>query len=221
MWFIFEVIILKMNLKNRIIIVASGPSLMCFDFDSLPVDIPVLSVNSTILKLPRVDYWFTLDPSRSNKEIMLNIIPGVKYYAAVPDDYGTNQAKIYQFREPREYGVMFLKRVEGSGKLGSCYGLSEDINCIHTGNSTYGALGLAYLLGFKNICILGLDAIAGLRWCDDGGTNNFDHLPSLFESTLTQLKSKNVQVVNGSLYSAVTCFPRMTPKRAVKWLIRQ
>jgi hypothetical protein len=45
-----------------------------------------------------------------------------------------------------------------------------------------------------------------------------DHLPDLFSSAIPQLLRRGTEVVNGSLQSAVTCFPRTMPAAALAWL---
>jgi len=105
-----------------------------------------------------------------------------------------------------------------TGTLSGKRGLSEDPTKIHTGNSAYGALGLAYHLGFEKLVFIGLDA--GGDHCD--GTQQimkdvaFAHLNELFTSALPQVEGR---VVNASPNSTVDCFPRMTHEEAIKWLM--
>jgi hypothetical protein len=206
---------------KKIVIVASGTSLIDFDFKTINDDIDILSINSSIYKLHRSTFWFTLDPSESNRKIMREKpIKDCKYFAAVDPEFGTQNARTLSERLGRESGINWLLRKRGdkSGSLQAKFGLSEIQGEINTGNSCYGALGLAYLFGYNRIVILGLDAIQGGRFCDSGRTNDLSHLLGLFRSSINQLVNNKIIVINGSEHSAVDCFERVTPKKAVKWL---
>ncbi|HKJ75234.1 MAG TPA: hypothetical protein VKA19_14055 [Alphaproteobacteria bacterium] len=97
-------------------------------------------------------------------------------------------------------------------------GLSLDPMVIHQGgNSGYQALNLAVLLGVRRILLLGYDMQGGDHW-------HGAHPPGLvsltdkatarwrenFGTTLPDLERANVEVVNCSRQTALTCFPRMS-----------
>lgn len=206
-------------MRRDIVIVASGPSLRGMDWSLLPASAVVVAVNGAVAGVPRANAFFTLDPSGANRQRMREQRAGVRYFAAVPDDYGTPGAACAGHRAQREPGVTWLRRLPGAGPLRSRAGLSEDSSAIHTGNSAWGALGLAYHWRPGRIVLLGVDAAGGGYWHGPGGpAGSLEHLPALFASALPQLQAAAIQVVNGSLDSRIDCFPRMTPEDALSWL---
>lgn len=201
-----------------IVIVGSGASLRGFDWSLVPASARIIAVNGAVEAVPRADAFFTLDPSARNRQRMRVQRAGVKYYAAVPDDYGSWRATCPVHRAGREQGVSWLRRIAGDGPLGSCHGLSEDRGSINTGNSAYGALGLAYHWWAERIVLLGVDG-RGDYWHEPGGpAGSLAHLPALFASALPQLAARGISVINGSPDSAVTCFLRLPPEAAMEWL---
>lgn len=171
--------------KKRAIIVGSGPSAYGFN---PPDNVAVIAVNGAIEWLQRADYFFTLDPSTANIRRLCNQVPGVRYFAALPKNIVL----------PAH--VERLIRVSSRGVEPSCYGspawwlwrwsavlgLCERIGCIHSGNSAYGALGLAYHLGFVDVALVGVDATNEPR-IEGGIPSSLAHLPLLFSSALPQI----------------------------------
>lgn len=208
--------------RRGIVLIGSGPSVEGFDLQSIPATLPVLAINTAALKVPRYNYFFSLDPSPVVDSILRDPPDhgwGAKYFMAVDRDFATPYCSTLSHRKMQRYShVTYLERVRGSGPFSSCYGLSTRAGYIHTGNSMYGALGWAYLNGFNEIAILGLDAKQGRRWCDDGRTGSLAHLPELFASAVSQLNNSGINVYNGSPDSAVICFPRCSPECAVQQL---
>jgi hypothetical protein len=200
----------------RVAIVASGPSARGIQ---IPGGVTIIAVNGAIDWLDRADYWFTLDPSEANWSRMHHQRPGVLYVAAVPDNFGTRAAETAVMRRPALDGVRYLHRVtgDGHGSLRCKPGLCEDIGGIHTGNSAYGALGLAFHFRARRIALFGVDASPDPR-IEGGLPGNLAHLPELFSSTLSQLQAAGAEVVNGSPNSQVEAFPRMAPHEAMEWL---
>lgn len=195
---------------NKIIIVCSGASAKGF---MPPDNVTVIAVNNTISWLSRADYFFTLDPGGYNRAAIANQREGVEYCVAFPDHF-PNCTMFERIADYSDNGVQFDGRdrvVTGAKKT-----LSEVQGMIHTGNSAYGALGMAYLKGFDKLVFIGLDG--GGPYCD--GTPHyrevFPHLNELFASTIQQVGGR---VVNASINSSVDCFPRMTHKEALAWLM--
>src|SRR5690625_3668124 len=134
--------------RRNIVIVASGPSVRAVRRDDiLAAGAVVIAVNGAIDWLGRADYWFTLDPSQINLVRANNRVNGCKYVMALPDN---RQAPAGVVRMTRRQGDAY-------GKARALQGLSEDKNAIHTGNSAFGALGLAYNLRPRRIVLLGVD----------------------------------------------------------------
>jgi len=197
---------------KSVLIVADGPSAATLRTLRIPNEIYVIGVNGAVQWLPRVDAFFTLDPSKRNRRLMVRRRSRVKYYAAVPDDYGTPTAKAKGHRAPRERGVTFLRRIPGDGPTGSCPGMSNEPDSIHSGNSAWGALGIAHHMGAEKIGIVGVDGDKKAR-ISGGRPNSLTHLPWLFSTY-----NGPAEVVNGSPESTVTCFPKLTVKEVLQWL---
>lgn len=204
---------------ERILIVGTGPSVEGVD---IPTDLPahIIAVNGAIEWLPRADSFFSLDPSYYVRSLLQKRRDGTVYYVAVPEDYGQPDARVFSHRRPADSGVVYLRRIVGSGLRGACYGLSEEEDAIHTGNSLYGALGLAYLMRPKKIAILGLDGTQrNYAFRRDGPRLSFEHLPDLFASALPQMQACGIEIMNGSMKSLIRCFPRCKGGGALEWLI--
>lgn len=210
---------------SRVLIVCNGPSAEGVTLPTLPGRAHVIAVNGAINWLPHVNSFFSLDPSEYVRGLLRKRRPDVVYWLAVPDDYGMPTARLKQHRRPAEPWVNYLHRKTGDGFRGACPTLSGRFGDIHTGNSGYGALGLAYLMRARKIAFIGLDG-GGDRYVfmpADGPLKPcppFDYLPDLFASAVPQLDGTGVQVVNGSPDSAIDCWPRMDPSAAVEWLLK-
>lgn len=189
------------------IIVASGPSAKGF---TPPAGIPVIAVNGAIDWLSRADYAFTLDPSRVNMDRMTpkNQKSGVRYVAAVPVNH------------PLPAGVTRYQRIANRGaepadkssvewllwRYSCVKTLCKEPGKIHTGNSSWGALGLAYHLGFTHVALVGVDGTNDPR-VDGKRTGDLRHLGQLFASALDQ-----INVVSGGKLNSI---PQMSIK---EWL---
>jgi hypothetical protein len=151
---------------------------------------------------------------------------GVRYFAAVSKRYGSRSRGPHPDRDLRPFPhVTYLRRVESEHRADArtrmSTGLSKNPNEIHTGNSAYGALGLAFHMRPTRIALLGVDGKGDGYFYDVPGEASapgcLTHLPRLFRSALADLQSRKVQVVNGSPDSIVACFARTTPEKAVEW----
>lgn len=179
---------------DRLIIVADGPSAARF----VPPDgVPIMAVKGAILWLPRADYWFSLDPNARTFAMLAQRRPGVRYAAAVPPEVELPD------------GVERLERIAADPKrtpmpprnrgpewwawrLGAVAPLSEVPGRIHTGNSAWGALGWAYLLGFRRVLLVGVDGTGQARLSDGARPRQLAHLPYLFERALPQVDLASV-----------------------------
>lgn len=206
----------------RIVIVASGPSVQGVDLTGISSDVHVIVVNGAIEWCPRVNSFFSLDPSPYVRRLVRLRRPGVRYYMAVPDSYGERDAPCSSHRDRPDDHVMYLRRLVGGGYLSARNALSEDPGAIHTGNSGWGALGLAYHMHPRKVALLGVDANnAGHAYADiPQRPGELDHLPALFASACGQLEARGIQVRNGSPESRVTCFTRVDPSAALRWVVR-
>lgn len=199
---------------DRVLIVCTGPSVTGSEALHLTKRAAacgawVIAVNGAIDQQLTAHAWFTLDPSAENRARMNRPRAGVTYYAALPDD----------LTHPIPRHVVKLKRLTGTGPLKAKEGLSDDPAGVHTGNSGYGALGLAYHAQARQVAFLGLDGRQnGYFYGGHGPRGPLDHLPALFASAVPQLKDKGISVVNASPGSSITCFDGMRPADAISWL---
>lgn len=191
---------------DKVAIVATGSSLKGVDL-VFGNDVAVIAVNAAINHLRRTDYWFTLDPSPDNQDIMRKPIRGVTYYAALPDSFTSVPGN-----------VRVLQRVSGTGhgRYMTKGGLSPDKRAIHTGNSAWGALQLAVHLGATRIALFGVDGAGPYHY--GGRPRELGMMPALFASALGELTTRKVSVVNGSPDSEVRAFTLLTPEEAMKWI---
>jgi hypothetical protein len=206
------------NVKQRhkkVLIVGGGESLVGFDIGSL-VDFEgvVITVNSVILHLPRVDYWITGDLARPHKALEKRK-KDCYYYAGYP-------YHILEYALPE--GIHYLDKV-----VSESFTLQEDKNKITGGvDSMYCALNLAYHFEAEEITILGMDCYGYGHWYDletpyNGYDNpNFDEeyldkIPEKYENCVKQFEERGTRIVNGSPKSRVDCFKRMKPEEAISY----
>lgn len=191
----------------RVAIVASGPSARGF---VPPDDVTVIAVNGAVDWLSRADYWFTLDPSPVNVDRMRHQRPGVKYCAAFN---GLTLPAVEVFTRVSDRGAEPL--TDGTPewwlwRWSAVRTLCSEPGHIHTGNSAWGALGLAYHLGAERVALVGVDADDSER-IEGGRCNDLSHLPLLFESAMPQIG----MVCCGAMQSSV---PNKTIAEGMKWL---
>lgn len=176
----------------RAVIVASGPSAMGF---SPPDDVTVIAVNGSVAWLPRLDYWFSLDASELNQKWLQDAIQrGALCHVAGPRWRLCRAATLHAqpWRRIDSLGTYAEPQPAGSPewwlwRLGAVLGICKTPGAIHTGNSAWGALGLAWHLGFRDVALLGVDASGEPRL--EGGTpGNLSHLPLLFASALPDMR---------------------------------
>lgn len=204
--------------EPRVLIVANGPSAAGVDIPD-DLDAHVIVVNGALEWCRPADAFFTLDPSEYVRSLVARG-GDIDFYMAVPEDYGTSNAFVQSHRAPAEPYVTYLRRVTGDGVRGACGTLATDPGEIHTGNSAWGALGVAWHLGAERVAFIGLDCTRD-PYPYTGGSprHDFDHVPDLFASAVPQLEARGVTVLNGSPRSMVTCFPRVEAGVALEWLV--
>ena len=221
---------MKSTSEKTCVILATGPSIRDFDLSKIEADV-VIGVNDAIT-FYKPDIWFTLDVSPVNEVIMENPVDGVYYICAptrdkierVPNhveklnlivrgDY-PNDEELYGYSlEPS-----VLESPEWWFWKWRCMpGLAEAEIAVHSGNSPYGALNLAYTMGFGKIVLLGVDGTQEDKVVG-GAPRELFHLPLLFSSATGQLLKRGTKVVLGSPKSRVKCFYRMQPEAALEWL---
>lgn len=214
----------KISVKaERVVIIGSGPSMANVPIDTIDrlcdEGIHVIAVNGAIRFLNKTTSWFTLDPDERLIGLMKRQRHGTEYYAAVPKDYGSLNAKVAYHRRTIIEGIHYLHRLTGGGPMKSKEKLSDNPYEIHTGNSAWGALGLAYLMEPKKIIMLGVDGTnKRYAYIRQYPKMNFQHLPWLFSTCVEQLKDKGIELINGSEFSRIDCFKRVKPETAIGWI---
>lgn len=209
------------------LIVGTGPSVnevKDFDYSSLPDNVIVVSVNTSIMFLNYANLWFSIDSSQRNIE---SAILATK--RKIPTVWCLEHTA--RVRNISERSIFFKKKSSNIklnknpvtpedwlARWGSVKGLSEKRDTLHNGNSLYSCLNLVYFDKPEKIAILGLDGSLSPSIGGNHKPNNLSHLPILFSSTVSQLKENDIQVVNGSKNSAITCFERSSPLEAIEWI---
>lgn len=196
----------------RAVVVGNGPSAAGF---VPPAGVTVIAVNGAIEWLSRADYFFTLDLSRCNVHRLLNQRAGVNYVYAFDRPCSELNGKATFYR--RICGKPFSSPVVNSpqwwaNRWGCKFGLSNQPGFINTGNSAWGALGLAYQLGAEKVLLVGVDANQQPR-LTGGVPGELCHLPLLFESAIGQIDFVN----SGHMKSAL---PHMPVNEGLDWLCR-
>ena len=195
---------------SKCIIVGSGQSAKDF---IPPIGVDIIAVNNAISRVPTAKYWFTLDPANYNLKIINDKnIKAIKYVACPPT-----------FELPND--VIRCKRVENHNRSRvfnqDCYeyflyqskatlGLSLQYLHISTGNSSYGALNLAYHLGYKDIALIGIDGTDKISLDNNSDARGYIYLNQLFDSVQKDLGLNIVSL--GELKS----FPKMSLEEWLK-----
>ena len=205
---------MKFPERDRVLIVADGPSARPLASMKIPDSIYVIAVNAAVQWVSRADAFFTLDPSPRNQHFMRDQRKGVRYFAAVPADYGTRTARCHAHRLPKAVisRVEFLQRIPGPGPESSKAGMCPFDHAIHSGNSAWGALGLAHKMNPSRIGLAGVDANSAQR-TSGGHARSLSHLPWLFSTY-----DGSAEIMNGSIHSSVSCFPRCNLDHLIRWL---
>ena len=174
------------------IVIGSGPSAENY----YPPDcVKTICVNQAI-KYHRADYWFSLDWSKSNIEIVRNRrwYPSTEFYCAEPlgcnyfgDDIIRLERISYRGVEPAEKDSPDWWIWRWSAVLG----IPGDSRIIHSGNSAWGAIQLAYHLGARRVVLVGVD---GTQDAKPDGTrpNRLDHLDKLIRSGLDKIEIRRL-----------------------------
>lgn len=178
---------------------AGGPSARRLDLERLRGQ-RVIAVNDAILAYPRASAFFTLDGtyfcSRPNP---MGSFVGWRFVALPLERF-----KHYHLdHEPRT--VRLVRRVAP--------GLSEVQGIVHAGNSGFGALNLAVLLGARDIVLLGYDLNPvgdSHAFREPNGRYSRGECSKQveqFNTALLQLDWMGVRVRNANHDSAIRCYP--------------
>lgn len=206
---------------EKIIIVGTGPSLKNFDFNKLDGKGFIIAVNDSGKDVLNANIWFTLDPwGLQGPQLPPRNFKG-QLWAAVPEDFGTINARCDAHKITASKTINFLHRIPFHTTNANTqdeylnWGLNEDNSCINTLNSGYGALNFAYHLKPKKILLLGMDATSGYYYDPIRKTKSLHTLPWIFESAKKQLDVNGIKILNGSIDSNITCFSKFSIDNAL------
>jgi hypothetical protein len=179
-------------------VIASGPSLIGFDFDALPDGFRIGANRSAWLA--KCDALCTVDRNFHVRERERIQMFGANAHVSLPDGEGN--------RVPGATYWHHARNLEG---------LAFSAQTLTGSNSGFGALNLAVQLGFKDIALLGFD----MKW--DGTRSHFhegygqkfsvdrqlENWARAFDEAARQLRGKGVTVTNfvGPMGSRVKPFP--------------
>lgn len=206
---------------------ASGPSLHGVDLNKLATTgAQIIAVNGAADFLPVFDHFFTLDLSPANMDRIKRKEPATTYHCAQDEqDLDRIPSHVHRYVRVSEPDRSRMRDYpKGSDewffhRWGCKPGLSEDPWRIHSGNSAYGALGLAYHWNPVKILLLGVDGTNEDRMNGEGRPKySIGHLPILFDTARHQIVTKGIEVMNGSPNSRVNTFRKITPKEGIRWI---
>src|SRR3990167_7497942 len=178
----------------------------------------IIVVNAAIIAARCAQDWFSLDFDERTRALSKKCEDKTRVIAAVPDDFGTSDARIPQHRCTLPEGVLYLRRIEGSGALKSKARLCDDQGAIHTGNSIWGAFGVAWHLRARKVAFLGLDGTEAPGWPGAHKPRGLEHLNELFATAVPQIEDRGVEVRIGNPHSRVRCFPRLPASEVLDWI---
>ena len=182
-----------MTYKSPCYVIGSGPSLAGFDFDALPEGYRIGSNKSAWLA--NCDALVSID-KRFWREHQDQIA------AFSGDKYITHNT----LQDQPDHGAKIMEHDRGDG-------FSKDPNVIRGSNSGFAALNLAYLLGYREIALLGFDFqwSAGQSHFHDGyywQNKQADRHLATWQRAFDTIDQSDVNIVNfaGPEGSRVTAF---------------
>jgi hypothetical protein len=193
-------ILSKEKYKDKTVaIIASGPSLTKDDCDLIKsYKWPTIVINDSYRIAPFADVLYACDGSWWDV-----------HYPRVKEDY-SGELWTQDKNIANKYNINYVKSANKAG-------LGVD-NIIHQGaNSGYQCINLAYLWGAKRIVVIGLDCSAdpsgkthwfGLHQVGLSNSHPFSRWISSFNVLATDLKKHNIEVINASRRTSLTCFDR-------------
>ena len=191
---------------ETIYIIGGGPSLKGFDFNLLRGR-RTIAINKAVIYAWHADILYWTDS---------------RFYTWFKNEVDNYQGLKFALKAGSQYtkDINILKK-------GKPYGIEEDPGTLaHGFNSGYAAINLAYHLGAYKIILLGFDM------CNDGNETHFhDGYPTIaagnqiytdkflpgFKQLHSELKAKNVDVLNASSYSRLNVFPKISIEQALSF----
>jgi hypothetical protein len=178
-----------------VFVIGGGSSLRGFDYNRLQGH-KTVGINQACVYVPDLTaiYWADADWAAKNDDTLSRHACKLRFcgrYGSFPDN------------ALLEGGAIPLK-ITGE------YGFDPDINNVRGNNSGCHVLNLCVNAGAKRIVLLGFD-MQMKHWHDD---YSLPYTPSVYEGFLESIESmaphlRDVEVINCSLNSAITTFPKV------------
>lgn len=167
----------------RAVIVGSGPSAKGF---TPPDGVFVIAVNGVADWVAHADAWFSLDASAANQRRLAERRLKNCVYVTCGPNWPRRGDRHFDRVDSLKTRPRLPPQPAGSPewwfwRYACVAGICAAPDTINTGNSAWGALGLAWHLGLRDVALIGVDADAGPR-CEGGHSDNLTHLPMLFAS---------------------------------------
>jgi hypothetical protein len=192
---------------QTVCVIASGPSLTQKDCDLIAsrTHWRCIAINDSWQRMPRADVLWACDGAWWDV-----------HYAKVAAEFA-GETWSQDEKACRRYPLQRVGSVNepGLGKNG----------VIHQGgNGGYQAINLAWQWGAKRILAIGLDCKPGPKgqahWFGQHGkglskVQNYRHWNNAFPELAADLAREQVEVINLSRQTALTCFPRMALEEAI------
>lgn len=193
---------------RSVAIVASGPSTKKANVAQLRGRLPVIAIKENSELCPWADIVYGCDRAWWRNVQGLPKFTGLKISATAQATMSCPNIKIITVR-PSDHKILLDEpAVIGSG-----------------GNSGFQALNLAVQFGATRILLVGydMDDRAGVHWYgknrgqgrSNPGDTNFRLWRAAFGAAAPKLKIVGVEVVNASVYTTLTCFPKITIEQAL------
>ena len=196
----------KLFPNETIYIIGGGPSLKNFDFRTL-TGRKTIAINKAVIYHPTADVLYWTDG---------------RFYTWFKHEVDSYKGLKFALKPGSQYtaDIQILRK-------GKPDGIEEDPQTLaHGFNSGHAAINLAYHLGAKRIILLGFDM-------DNDGENTHFHngyptraagnkmyqdkfLPG-FKQLSSQIKHKELEILNASPYSKLTVFPKITLEQALSF----
>lgn len=194
------------------VIIASGPSLTQEQVDYCQGKARVIAINDNYRLAPWADILYACDEKwwKWNPEAL--DFKGEKW--TQDKSWNENERKRHE-----ERGVNFIQSEARPG-------LSTKKDVIYQGsNSGIQAINLAYLMGARKIILIGYDMKLGEKdkahWFGDHPDkikSNYNAWFFFYKVIADQLSELGLEIINSTIDSALTCFPKKELKEALNGL---
>ena len=192
-----------------VVIVGQGPSVVPTEVTKISSIFPTVAIKDTYRWAPKAQIIYACDRawwfSRWRTDEALREHPADK---VVLD---------YQKMDTKVPGLYWLKCGGNEG-----FDYREGYVC-HGRNSGHQALNMVVNMGPSKIILMGYDMreINGKMHCDVPHVpvppSVLDDFYNAFMKAVPSLLKRNVQIVNTSAQSRITCFPKLTLEQAIEW----